>query len=370
MINYDEKIKRLKDRRQGLYRKDGSINPQAQLASILGPITENFEKIHQPKSAIYAVGAMQSVGLAYTLKSYEEGDRVRDRLAEGFTSANLLVEFRYQGSVPLDVHVRGNSDIDLLLLDGFYRTVDPSLMLPPSAYFSHSQVNMETRLNTLRTEATTILRRRYPEATVDVSGSKAISISGGSLQRSVDIVPSHWHDTVDWKMHGEQHFRNVFILDAKQSTRISNKPFKHIFEIEKRCIQVSGSLRKAIRLLKNIRYDSSKKLELSSYDIASLAWHMTDAELTVPFALDLLLINNVRSFLARLVADPAATKMLDVPDRSRKIINSEAKFSQLCALFIEVNQLYLDIETELKEYANPLSSSVGRLFERPINLPA
>ena len=55
----------------------------------------------------YALGAMQAVDPAYTQKSHDEADRVAKQLRSGLS---IPIEMRLQGSVPLDVHIRGVSD--------------------------------------------------------------------------------------------------------------------------------------------------------------------------------------------------------------------------------------------------------------------
>jgi hypothetical protein len=370
-MNYADKLKRLKDRRQGFYSRDGTYNATgAIVAELLNELrTEKFEKLSEPVSVKYAVGAMQAVDTDYTAKSYEEGNRIRERLREGFANTNIPVAFEYQGSVPLDVHVRGNSDVDLLLLHDGFVTADAALWAPPSSYTPIPGTAVSS-LQQLRSEAIEILDRRYPEAKVDRTGSKAITISGGSLKRSVDVVPAHWHDSVLWKHMNDLQYRDVYILDSKEQIRLNNKPFKHIHEVKTRCMKFNGALRKAVRLLKNVRYDSSKKIKLSSYDITSLAWHMSDASLTIPYGLDLLLVERVREHLMRLVAFPVSSKTLLVPDGSRKILDTDDKYDELLKLYSEIEQLSKDIASELDPLAEIYKKSRNTVLSHPIYFPS
>jgi hypothetical protein len=69
---------------------------------------------------------MQEVSPDYTRISIETAERVGRQLDAALTVTGLSVEFRLQGSVPLNVHIRGVSDVDLLNLDvGFltYATI-------------------------------------------------------------------------------------------------------------------------------------------------------------------------------------------------------------------------------------------------------
>jgi hypothetical protein len=187
-MNYSQKIQRLKDRRQGLYSRDGAFNFAEALSGTVK--LEKFQQLAEPEAVKYAIGAMQAVDTDYTLKSYAEGNRVRDRLAEGLAAANIPAAFDYQGSVPLDVHVRGNSDVDLLVLHEGFVTVDAAAKTAYSYYDIPGKTPAE-ELAGLRAEYIAILERRFWGAKVDATPSKAVSLTGGSLQRAVDVIPSH-----------------------------------------------------------------------------------------------------------------------------------------------------------------------------------
>jgi hypothetical protein len=89
----------------------------------------------------------------------------------------------------------------------------------------------EVMLNRLRHGAETSLEAAFPRASVDKTGSKAISISKGSLARPVDVVPSHWHDTVDYQRTQQMEDRGVTLWDRKGRRVIDNMPFRHIAKL-------------------------------------------------------------------------------------------------------------------------------------------
>lgn len=354
MANYSQKIDRLKDRRQGLYAHDGrTFNfAEAQSTSTLRK-AEKFTNLAEPEAVKYSIGAMQAVDAEYTSKSFTEGDRVKNQLADGLNNAGIAVTFDYQGSVPLDVHVRGNSDIDLLVLHAGFVTVDAAAQ----QQYTYTDVpgSAVDSLTVLRQECISVLTRRFWGVTVDTSPSKAIALTGGSLKRDVDVIPSHWHDTLDWKRTGDKRYRDIYVLDSKKSERLKNRPFMHIGQISDKCAQVSGSLRKAIRLLKNLRYDADQEIDISSYDIAAIAWHMSLKELAVPYGVDLLLVERVRLHLKFILDNESYRNTLLVPDSSRQIFDTQAKIVAAWALYREVEQLSEDLAREL----NPLASYLG-----------
>jgi hypothetical protein len=220
---------------------------------------------------------MQELEVKYTKICFQEGDRVRGQLEAGLNNAGIPVAFEYQGSVPLNIHIKFVSDIDLLVLHDGFVTVDWTG--PRATTYNQIPVNVLAELLTLREKCGSILEQKFPAAKVDKDGAKSISISGGSLQRKVDIVPSHWHDTAAFQQSRSKHDREVKILNKNERTLITNRPFLHMQRVEEKDQSTSGGAKKVIRLLKNIKKDSARDIKLTSYDIAALVWHIKDAAL-------------------------------------------------------------------------------------------
>lgn len=366
-MDYSHKLQRLRDRRQGLYSRDGTYNFAKALSSQRR--SEKFESVSEPESVKYAIGSMQPVDDDYTRNTYAEGDRVRDRLSEGLSSptVNIPVTFEYQGSVPLDVHVRGNSDIDLLVLHDGFVTADQTAR-QHHAYSDYKGKPATDELYDLRKESISILERRYYGAKVDKSGSKSIKLSGGSLDRVVDVVPSHWHDTLAWKQTGEKSHRRVYVLDSHAGIRLENRPFMHIKRVKDKCIIMRGTLRKVVRLLKNLRYDASPEINLSSYDITAIAWHMNEQELSVPFGLDLLLLDRARTHLKYIIENETYRSILGVPDDSRMIFDKSDKLKPTVQLYNELDQLTQDVYKALDPLWNFYKRSYSQVLSKAIAL--
>jgi hypothetical protein len=262
------------------------------------------------------------------------------------------IQFEYQGSVPLNVHIKGNSDIDLLVLCSGFITVDTQI--------SHHYPNYNGKppleeLKDLRTQCVDVLTNKFPKATVDAKPGKAIGISGGSLDREVDVIPSHWHDTVAYSVSKQKKDREIYVLDSKTGTTLNNKPFMHIALIEQKCNLSQGSLRKVIRLLKNLKYDASPEVRLASYDIAALAYHMPLADLVVPFGVDLLLLDRTLKHLDMLVVSESYRSSLAVPDGSRKIFDNSEKVTALSHLRSELATLVDQVSRELNAGVVPIA---------------
>lgn len=323
------RLDRLRARRVDAYEKRASLNE-----------VYDSDNLRAEGTAVkYAIGAMQPIDPDYTQNTYREGDRIKNQLEK----AGLACWFEYQGSVTSDTHIRARSDIDLLTLTCRFVVVDSS------AIITHPyRGNTIDDLVKLRRDSITVLREKFPEAVIDASGAKAIAIEGGSLRRKIDVVSSNWHDTSAYLQTGQKRDRGVDVLDSRSLATVSNLPFLHNDRINNKDQRTLGGLRKSIRLLKSLRYDSANGVNLSSYDIASIAYNMADHDLAVPHGMELLLVERCKQYLDRLAANSTYRNSLYVANDTRKIFCLEgASLDGLNELRREVDQLFYEIANEL-----------------------
>jgi len=224
-----------------------------------------------PRPADYLRDAAAPTDAAYTAKTFEEGDRVKAQLDEHFKTRGKDVTFDYQGSVTNDTHIKLFSDIDLLAIIGdFYHIVPPLTVTVP--YSGDAVAVSRDR----RESAAARLASSFYEADVDVSGTKAICISGGSLARTVDVVTCNLVHTARYEQTGHRKYLGINIFDAVTGARITNYPFLHNALLAERDRATGGRLKVVIRLLKSMRYDEELNLDMSSYDICGLAYRFPD----------------------------------------------------------------------------------------------
>lgn len=305
---------------------------------------------------------MQEVGPDYTRVSRESAERVGKQLNAGLTAAGFNVDFRLQGSVALNTHIRGASDVDLLSLDTGFLTYYTAGSRSLAGYYTNptTRTSLEV-LTALRNQAEKILKSAYPAATVDTSGGKAINISGGSLARPVDVVPSHWIDTVAYQGSLQEHERGVNILNKKVPETIENLPFLHIQRINDRDWVTLGGLRKAIRLCKNVKSDAEDEgtaISLSSFDIAAIMYHADLQALSSSATYELAVLAETQRHLDWLYHNKAEAEKLVVPDGSRRILDSADKLAGLRTLSVELDDLLREVAKEQSDLLN-LSTEPG-----------
>lgn len=362
MISFENRLASLKNRRQGSlerailessmesFQKERELTLNTDLRT-----KEDYENLKESNSIKYTIGAMAPVSKRSTEISFEEGTRVAENLMKSLSSKGISSSHRFQGSVALDIHIEGHSDVDVLI-------IKQDIVLVPRLY-SHTysepsdKRSMEDIIKELRIESESILTKNFPQANVDITSNKSISLEGGSLKRKVDIVPSCWNDTVEYQKTGNESDRGINIYHKENHELIFNQPFKHIDLIERKDTNYNGNLKMVIRLMKNMiadmpDYKKKKAKNLSSFDLASIAYYM-DSYLNVPFNMRIALVEKLRLHLNKLVQDKTFRDLLYVPDESRKIFNAEdynEKVEALNILASDISDLAIAIFNDIKPW--------------------
>jgi len=301
---------------------------------------EGWRTINQSDSVKYVVGAMQPIDAEYTKNTYAQGDRVKNQLEKNLSEK---CEYEYQGSTTNDTHIKAASDIDLLVITGRYWSLEPPQVANPQ--YSGNPI---TDMQGLRSDAIKVLKLAFPQANVDTTGSKSVVLTGGSLTRKVDVVPANWWHTVKYANTNFKIYRGVEIFDSKANVRLPNTPFLHNALVDARDTNTQGSMRKAARLMKSLRYDT-ESIALSSYDLVSIAYNIPDALLKISKDQPLLILEACRTFASALQQNQVLRDSIKVPDEHRTVFAlGHATLDGLSQLLAELEKLTVDV---LKENA-------------------
>lgn len=341
----NERLANLRIRRKGLDRieKIATASAIEFLAESVKQETWQRRAVPQPHTQ-YVLGAMQAVDQKYTSISIDTAERVGRQLVNNLS---MPVSFRLQGSVPLDVHIRGVSDVDLLTIDGRLLTYS-AIGRRANTYGSTPLTSLGVLLE-LRKEAERILKSAYPAATVDCSGGKCIALSGGSLARPVDVVPSHWSDNAAYQSSLLEHDRGVMILNKRVPETLENLPFLHIKLVHDSDQSVLGGLKKAIRLAKNVKNDAENEKDaakLPSFDIAALLYHADHSALRAGYTFELSILRETQRFFDWCYWNPEAAKLLRTPDGTRCVLDKPEKLTGLLAISTELDMLAKEVARE------------------------
>ena len=234
----------------------------------------------------YVKRAMSPVGEDYTKRTKEAGEAAKQHLRDNIPN----VSFEYQGSVMTNTHIRGASDIDLLVMcEKFYGTDIFKVREEINKSYSHSlnemsrlqdynrnfspyQGNSNEDLRQLRISIEKVMRENY--SLCDTSKAKSVKITNQHLHRDVDVVTSSWFQSYDYVLSGMPPEKRGIKIYNKETGEAEGPdyPFLSISRINNRSEETNGRLKKMIRFLKNVRTDVGLDKYLSSFDINAICY--------------------------------------------------------------------------------------------------
>lgn len=303
--------------------------------------------------------AMKGVEPEYTQRSRLAGERVQNHLKENLSD----VVYKYQGSVMTNTHIKGTSDIDLLVIcDKFYTFDRKSINTVLTTESLKSQLNY-TQVQKLKSEidnsgysgnalADLKKNRTDSENTLipiydicDISHSKAIKITNKSLNRDVDIVIANWYDGVTSVLKDKDFdFRGIQVYNKELNSKGDpDYPFLSIKRINDRSSETNGRLKKMIRFLKNLKADSKLEIKLTSYDINAICYDIkTSLYKNLSFyELVPIIYNQMRKIATD---NRKADDLVSVDGREYIFKNKPTKKENLKLLLTEIEAILVDLK--------------------------
>lgn len=356
-LSYDDRLQNLIARRTAPVRLTANLAKYGKAPGDdpfyeASPIYEVYERLQDEGSAVrYTVGAMAPIDPRYTEITYEQGDRVKNQIDKALRDVGASCDFRYQGSVTNNTHIKSYSDIDLLAITQRFWTLEPPQK--PSCPYEGDPV---ADLKEIRSTSRSCLVKEFPAADVDNSGKKSLTISGGSLSRKIDVVPANWYDTNHYAQMLAERYRAIQVLDVSSGERIKNMPFMHNYLIEERDRRTGGGLRKAVRLMKSLKYDSDS-VSLSSYDLASLGYNMPEYQLLTRPGEEIPLLARLKDHLDMVAGDTQLRAEMLVPDGSRAV------FAPGHATVRGLDEMRTEVDDLVEAVRRNLSKSARKIME-------
>jgi len=316
-------------------------------------LTESFSKTTFGNSVKYALESMQPIDESYTANTFIASNNVQGNLDKGLKAKNILVEYRHQGSSMMNTSIKLHSDIDLVAIIKKYETIEAP-QIPITPY----KGNPLDDLKELRSESFNILNGIYKK--VDNSNAKAIKVYPTNPNRMVDVVISNWFNSNDYalKNRGEE-YRGIQILDTKEDLRKTCFPFLHIERVNSKGNSVNQGLPKLIRLLKSLKADTTTDIYLSSFEITSLLYDMSDFSLSKSNNQQLLLLPEASVQLGKLISDNHYRRTLLSPNGKEYVFgDNTSKVEELKKMKTEIDTLIIDITSELPVNLNGFDQEI------------
>jgi hypothetical protein len=301
-----------------------SLESEMQKAIAASGLSENEYWVYE---------SMKEVGEQYRTKSYSESKKISNKLHE---YGMLNVGFDYQGSVTNNTCIRDASDIDLLVITNDFYGLEPPLK--PSVPYTGDPLQ---ELKEIRKNCIAIIKESLSSSKLDTTKSKCISVSKGTLQRDVDVVVCNWFHTVQYNNTNEEFQKGIQVLDLSENRRIINLPFLHNKLLDDKDIRTNGKYKSFVRLIKSVKSDADEYIDISSYEITSLLYHMQNMDilgLDNPYNI----LSGISKYFTHLYYNKDDLSQLFVPNKTARIINS-LKMTTFASLINEINDLIKEL---------------------------
>lgn len=304
--------------------------------------------------------SMQGVGKEYTDKSIQAGEAVKNHLS----SVLSFVNYEYQGSVMTNTHIKGNSDIDLLVISNKSYFFDYDIGLKYKEAISYFNLNetqkqrVSTHLNATSYSGDTLqdLRNNRIESESKLkfvytifnnAKAKCIQITNQNLHRDVDIVIASWHKTFEGIKEASNKKNKIKIYDYHQHElgRVES-PFISIELINSKDSRVNGRLKKMIRFIKTIKADSDVDINISSFDINAICYNIPEYKYQDKIYYEL--VKVIYDEFCKIITDENYRNTIKSVDGSESIFyGKEDKMSRLQQIVIEIDQLRKDLDKNI-----------------------
>lgn len=321
-------------------------------------IKEAFNAIAYSDVLTFIKTAMMSVGPEYTKRTMEAGNKVKDHLERKLESK----EFKRQGSVMTDTHIKGHSDVDLLVIStksyswnsrkitealntqSYKHTHSEIEKLRKEVSYSKYGGNQLDDLKKLRTDSESTLSNIYIEC--DTSKPKAIKIKNRSLNREVDIVVACWYDDLRSVLNDKGDYRGINVYNKEEHKKGAvDFPFLSIKRINERSASTNGRLKKMIRFMKNVKAHSGYDIKLSSFDINAICYDIRPTDyINLPYYG---LVSVIYNKLYKICTETDhANSIKSVDEREYIFLGNPEKLEDLRILMTLIQSVYNDLQKE------------------------
>lgn len=331
------------------------LNPEG--LSFKKAFTDELSTVSYSDILVYIRTAMKGVPPEYTQRSMYAGEKVKGHLKKELTD----VTYKYQGSVMTNTHIKGASDIDLLVIcDKFYhwdwlevRQILNNPARKQNYYLNQiEKLERETNMSKYLGDSIQDLRnnRLISERVLsntyqicDISKPKAIKTENLSLKREVDTVIANWYDSVSSIISDKGDNRGIQVYNKDTNSRGDiSFPFLSISRINSRSTSTNGRLKRMIRFLKNIKEDSDNKIKLNSFEINAICYDIDPSEYMDLNFYELVFI--IYKQLKSIVTNELHANRIVSVDGTETIFRGEPeKVNNLRLILAEVESIYFDL---------------------------
>lgn len=300
--------------------------------ALKGPVlSEAFHKTDYPDSVKYALESMVEIDPAYAYKVYAISKKIHEKLTRALKKQGYYVDYRYQGELKTYSNILLYGDVELIVIK--------------------KEVNEKPHLDVQRLamELLEILRGDPEFKSVDYSDKTRIRITAQKPTCEIDILPSVWVDSVEYKQTKNEIYRGIAEFDFKNKKIRKYLPFLNIARVNSRDQHTNGVFKCMSRLLKTLRADNDERIDLKDSEINAMLYALGD-KLKVEHSHILALLPKVENLLEKIHSDSSIFQSIPSPSGKDKVFNERPdKQEEVGKLKTALSQLISDINQDLEE---------------------
>lgn len=294
-------------------------------------LSEAFHKTDYPDSVKYALESMVEIDPAYAYKVYAISKKIHEKLTKALKKRGYYVDYRYQGELKTYSNILLYGDVELIVIK--------------------KVVNEKPHLDVQRLamELLEILRSDPEFKSVDYSDKTRIRITAQKPTCEIDLLPSVWVDSAEFKQTKNEIYRGIAEFDFKNKKIKKYLPFLNIARVNSRDQHTDGVFKCLSRLLKTLRADNSERIELKDSDINALLYAMGE-KIKVEHSHILSQLPKVEKMLEKVSVDSSILKGIPSPSGKDKVFNDRPEVQEeIKKLKAALSNLISDINEDLSE---------------------
>lgn len=243
--------------------------------------SESFHTSNYPDSVKYVLESIVEIDIAYAYKVFAISKKIHDKLAKALKKKGYYADYRYQGELKSYSNIFLYGDVELMV-------IKKDVVAKP-----HIDIQQMT------SELLHIFRNDPNFKSVDYSDKTRIRITATKPTCEINILPTVWVDSIEYKKTKNEIYRGIAEFDFKNKRIKKYLPFLNIARVNSRNTHTRGNFNCLSRLLKTLRADSGGSIDLADNEINAILYAFEEK----------MLKTEHKYFLSRL---PRLEKLLEV----------------------------------------------------------
>lgn len=327
--DYSLKIENLKGRRYDEARKEPALS-------------DAFHNSTYSDCIKYTLESMLEIDPAYAYKVYAVSRKIHEKIAKELKKRGYHVDYRYQGELKTYSNIVLYGDVEIIVIK---REVIGK---------AHKEIQV------LASELMDILQGDPTFKSLEYSDKTRIRITALKPTCEIDILPSLWVDSLEYKNTKNEIYRGIAEFDFQDKKVKKYLPFLNIARINAKDQQVGGNLKNLSRLLKTLRADDESRIDLNDSEINAMIYSLSNDELTMGPKHLLQLLPRMEAKLESIHLNASEFNALLSPSgKDRVFAGRPSKKSEVGKLKVALSNLLADLKKDLSTVNLTINSEIN-----------